>query len=149
MLVFRIALSKYADNLIASGRAARWNFDDVKVVYAAGSQSLACLENVVHRSKLGLSVNFSVMHIEIPDGIAFDTIKASNLSKNWTKFEQMHITQKIGSIWVKENKKAVLRIPSSIIQDEYNYLINPNHVDFLKIKLVKVAPFLFDERIKN
>jgi len=149
MIVFRIALSKYTDNLTASGRAARWNFNDIKVIYTSASQSLACLENVVHRSKLGLSVNFSVMHIEIPNEIAYDEIKLNDLPKNWTDFEYMHITQKIGSKWVTEGKKAILRIPSSIIQDEYNYLINPNHIDFSKIKLITVKPFLFDERIKN
>lgn len=149
MIVFRIALSKYADNLTASGRAARWNFNDVKVIYTSASQSLACLENVVHRSKLGLSVNFSVMHIEIPNEIAYDEIKLNDLPRNWTDFEYIHITQKIGSNWVTEGKKAILRIPSSIIQDEYNYLINSNHIDFSKIKLITVKPFLFDERIKN
>ena len=67
MLVFRIALTKYAKILVASGRAARWNSNDVKVIYTANSRALACLENVVHRSKLGLSANFSLMQIGIPD----------------------------------------------------------------------------------
>ncbi|RNL54924.1 RES family NAD+ phosphorylase [Pedobacter jejuensis] len=149
MLVFRIALSKYANILKASGMAARWNFNDIKVIYTASSQSLACLENVVHRSKLGLSLNFSVMHIEILDDVAIDEIKINDLPKNWNSFENMHLTQKIGSDWIKGNKTAILRIPSSIIQDEYNYLINPNHIDFEKITLTNVKPFLFDVRIKN
>lgn len=58
MLVYRIALVKFSDSLKASGRAARWNSNDIDVIYTASSRALACLENVVHRNQLGLSSNF-------------------------------------------------------------------------------------------
>ena len=149
MLVFRITLTKYANQLIASGRAARWNSNDIKVIYTSNSRALACLENVVHRSKLGLSSNFSVIQIDIPDSIAIAKIDLKNLPKDWDQFEFMHLTQKLGDKWIEECKTAILKVPSSIIQDEFNYLLNPNHPDFKKIKLDAVKPFLFDDRIKN
>lgn len=149
MLVFRISLAKYANSLLASGRAARWNSNDVKVIYTSNSRALACLENVVHRSKLGLSTNFSVMEIDIPNSIVITEVSLSNLTKYWDQFEQMHLMQKIGDQWIDECKTAVLKVPSSIIHDEFNYLLNPNHLDFKKIKLVTVKPFLFDDRIKG
>lgn len=149
MLVFRIVLTKYAHRLIASGRAARWNSNDVKVIYTSSSRALSCLENVVHRSKLGLSSNFSVMQIEIPSTITITEVHLADLPKNWNQFEQMHAMQKIGDKWVKEAKAAILKVPSSIIPEEYNFLLNPNHPDFDKIKLVGTHPFLFDDRIKS
>lgn len=149
MLVYRISLTKYATSLIASGRAARWNSNDVKVIYTANSRALACLENVVHRSKLGLSLNFSVMQINIPDSLAITTVNLKDLPVNWDQFENMHLMQKLGDKWIEECKTTVLKVPSSIIHDEFNYLINPSHPDFKKIKLEAVKPFLFDDRIKN
>ncbi|MFC3560650.1 RES family NAD+ phosphorylase [Pedobacter jamesrossensis] len=149
MFVFRITLTKYADSLVASGRAARWNSNDIKVIYTSGSRALACLENVVHRSKLGLSTNFSVMQVEIPNSISVTEIYLKDLPKNWDDFEHMHFMQKIGNQWIKDSKTAILKVPSSIIHEEFNYLLNPNHPNFNKIKLKEVLPFLFDDRIKN
>ncbi|MES2417027.1 MAG: RES family NAD+ phosphorylase [Bacteroidota bacterium] len=149
MLVFRIILTKYATGLHASGRAVRWNYNDVKMIYTSGSQSLSCLENIVHRSKLGLSANFSVLSIAIADDIPISKIELNELPKNWSAFENMYLTQHIGNKWIEECATAVLSVPSSIVYEEYNYLINPNHPDFSRIKLVKTEPFLFDERIKS
>ena len=149
MLVFRIALAKYAVDLRPSGRAGRWNSNDVRMIYTSSSQSLACLENVVHRNQLGLSANFSVLSIEIPADLEIVDFDQNHLPDNWNSFEKMHLTQEIGDIWINSGRSAVMKIPSSIIQSEFNYLLNPNHKDFNKIKLIKTEPFLFDERIKG
>ncbi|MEJ7779370.1 MAG: RES family NAD+ phosphorylase [Daejeonella sp.] len=149
MLVFRIGLAKYATGLIASGMAARWNSNDMKVIYTSSSRSLACLENVVHRSQLGLSGNFSVLTIEIPDGTRILNQDLKELPENWNTFELMHITQNIGDKWINDNKALTFRVPSSIIPSEFNYLINPAHADFSKIRHLKTEPFVFDDRIKR
>ncbi|SMC95293.1 RES family NAD+ phosphorylase [Pedobacter nyackensis] len=148
MQVFRIALAKYATGLNASGRAARWNPNDIEVIYTAGSRSLACLENVVHRNQAGLNHLFKVMTIVIPDDICILTIEQKNLPVNWSEFNQMPITQKLGEDWIKEKKSAILKVPSSIINAEFNYLVNPLHHDFKSIKLLKSETFVFDKRIK-
>lgn len=149
MFVYRITLAKYSDQLVASGRAARWNSNDVKLIYTSSSQSLACLENVVHRSHLGLNQQFRLLKIEIPDSLTITEIKLLELSKKWSAFESIPITQKAGDNWITSFKTAVLKVPSSIIFQENNYLINPKHVDFEKIKLISVEPFVFDNRIKS
>ncbi|WEK21272.1 MAG: RES family NAD+ phosphorylase [Candidatus Pedobacter colombiensis] len=148
MQVFRIALAKYATALNASGRAARWNPNDIEMIYTAGSRSLACLENVVHRNQVGLNHLFKVMTIVIPDDLCMQTIEQKKLPTNWTEFNQIPITQKLGEDWIKERKSAILKVPSSIIQAEYNYVINPLHPDFKSIKLLKFEDFIFDKRIK-
>lgn len=149
MLVYRITLSQYADSLQASGKPARWNGNQVNVVYTSSSQSLACLENVVHRSSLGLSGNFKSLTIYIPDSVKITEIKLGNLESSWQDFESLPYTQQIGNRWITENKTAVLKVPSAIISNEFNYLLNPNHPDFDKIELVANDAFIFDSRIKS
>ncbi len=149
MLVFRIVLAKYAGKLIASGRAARWNPNEVEMIYTASSRSLACLENVVHRNQVGLSQLFSILTIECPDHIKIKTIYPDDLPVNWADFGQMTKTQSIGEKWIRGNETAILQVPSSIVNEEVNYLINPNHPDFSAIKLIKTQPFVFDDRIKQ
>ena len=148
MLVYRIVLSKYADRLFAPGRAARWNPNDVEMIYAASSRSLACLENVVHRGAAGLNQLFTVLVIDIPDQLKIEIIQLKNLPHNWAAFNQMHHTQTMGYEWIKNGASAVLQVPSSIIKEETNFLINPKHKDFAKIKIISRQPFVFDSRIK-
>nr|WP_121272999.1 RES family NAD+ phosphorylase [Pedobacter schmidteae] len=148
MQVFRIGLAKYASLLNASGRAARWNPNDIEMIYTAGSRSLACLENVVHRNQIGLNQSFKVMTIEIPDDLCILSIELKKLQPGWTEFHQMPITQKLGEDWIKNNKSAILKVPSAIINAEYNYLLNPMHPDFKSIRLLKSETFVFDKRIK-
>lgn len=148
MQVFRIALAKYAEKLSSSGRAARWNPNEVEMIYTASSRSLACLENVVHRNQIGLNQAFKVMTIEIPDDIRIIQLDIKKLPADWTEFQNMPLTQTIGADWIQDQKSAVLKVPSSIISAEYNYLINPLHPDFKSIKLLKSEVFIFDRRIK-
>jgi RES domain-containing protein len=149
MLVYRISLARFGNNLLASGRAARWNPNDVKMIYTASSRSLACLENVVHRNRAGLTDIFNIMIIACPEDLKIKTISVSSLSDNWADYDQMYLTQRMGEIWIKENSSAILEVPSSIVEGEVNYLLNPEHADFKKITIIKTQPFVFDKRIKE
>ncbi|HEX6191746.1 MAG TPA: RES family NAD+ phosphorylase [Chitinophagaceae bacterium] len=148
MIVYRITLAKFARKLSASGNPARWNSKDVKVIYTAGSRSLACLENVVHRSSMGLKENFKVIQVEIPDNLRVEEIKISELDPQWREYSRYPDTQKIGDEWIKNGRTAVLKVPSAIIPEEHNFLINPLHKDFKRIKYLGSEPFDFDDRIK-
>jgi len=149
MITYRITLVKFADAIMASGNPARWNSKDVKVIYTAGSRSLACLENVVHRGALGLKENFRTILIEVPGKIKIEEIKLSALNHDWREYNQYPYTQKIGDEWIRKGLTAVLKVPSAIIPQEFNYLINPLHRDFNAIKYAGKESFDFDERIKN
>ncbi|HET8829064.1 MAG TPA: RES family NAD+ phosphorylase [Pelobium sp.] len=148
MQVYRITLAKFADSLQASGKPARWNANHVETIYTSSSQSLSCLENVVHRSAIGLNQSFRLLTINVPDNVKITEIKLGSLPENWKDFEAFPITQNIGSDWSKKKESAILKVPSAIINQEFNYLLNPNHPDFSKIKLLSVEPFTFDNRIK-
>ena len=149
MVVYRITLAKYATVIKASGRAARWNPNEIEMIYTSASMSLACLENVVHRNQNGLNGAFKVLSIEIPDDLLILSIPKKSLEDDWSNFEKLPITQKLGAKWVLESKSPVLKVPSSIIEGEFNYLLNPKHPDFGLIKLLKSQPFVFDPRIKG
>ena len=134
---------------MASGRAARWNPNEVEMIYTASSRSLACLENVVHRNQFGLSQIFSVMLIECPDDLEIKKINLNELPADWKDYNQMIVTQRMGAKWIKEGETAILSVPSSIIEEEVNYLLNPKHKDFDRIRIIEIRPFIFDERIKQ
>jgi RES domain-containing protein len=148
MIVYRITLAKYAGSLFASGNPARWNSKDVKAIYTAGSRSLACLENVVHRSALGLKDNFRTILIAIPDDLQIEEIKISDLNPQWRQYSQYPYTQNLGDEWSRNASTAVLKVPSAIIPEEHNYILNPLHKDFDRIQYLGNEPFNFDDRIK-
>ena len=135
--------------LLASGYPAKWNSKDIKMIYTAQSRALACLENVVHRSSKGLQNNFRVMQIFVPDDIVLKEVKETDLITGWKEFDKMPYTQSLGDRWIREAKSAVLKIPSAIVSGDSNYLINPGHKDFQKVKLLRTEPFEFDGRIKE
>jgi RES domain-containing protein len=153
MFVYRISQTKYAGSLSAPGIDARWNSLGQKVIYTAGSAALACLENLAHKSGTTLSSgNFSMSIIEIEDSIKIGEItvlELKSLNKEWFKVENYPLTQKLGDSWVSKLESAVLKVPSAIIELEFNYLLNPLHSEFSKIKIVDINKFTFDPRLKT
>ncbi|TAE24768.1 MAG: RES domain-containing protein [Cytophagales bacterium] len=149
MDVYRIAKARYANALVASGGAARWNERGQFVFYTASSRSLACLENIVHRSGEGLQDDFRTMVIQIPDLVPIETLALDSLPSNWHQPDQYGLCQTPGSEWLRSMRSAVLRVPSTIVPQEWNYLLNPAHPSFREIELVRTEPFLFDARLKD
>lgn len=153
MLVYRICQTKYAHNLTASGIDARWNMLHQKMIYTAGSIALACLENLAHKSGTSLSSGkFSIASIDVANDVKIEEVKLKDLislNKEWYLTDHYPITQTLGSSWLNNNRSAVLKVPSAIIDLEYNYLFNPNHHDFSKMKIVNIDKFNFDTRLKS
>ena len=147
MEVYRITLANWANSLVASGRAARWNSADRFVIYTAASRALACLENVVHRTGRGLQADFRTICIDIPDTLPIEIIALETLPPNWSEFEQYAHCQRLGDAWLASRKSAILQVPSAIIPAEHNFLLNPQHPDFAYIQISQVEPFVFDSRI--
>lgn len=147
MSVYRITLSKWAGNLTGTGIPARWNSRGVEMIYTAGSRSLVCLENLVHRSGEGLNRNFSIIEIDIPDNCTVEHLQRSLLPEYWYRMENYSLCQKIGNNWIESRNSPVLRVPSSIIPEEFNYLINPRHPDAPGISIKTISPYRFDERL--
>ena len=146
MKVFRITTEQWSKSLTASANPARWGAKGRFVIYTAESRSLACLENLVHRSGEGNNALFKVIVIEIPDNTVIEVIEVTSLKKDWHTIDNYVYCQSLGSRWLTEAKSAILKVPSVVIKKEHNYLINPNHPDFKKIKLLGNEDFDFDRR---
>jgi RES domain-containing protein len=123
----------------------RWNSADTGVIYASGSQALAALETLVHLLP-PVVIKFVVFAIEFDDALV-EKMPRAHLPKNWTDEPPPPSTQAIGDQWVKEARSAVIELPSIIIPTEPNYLLNPAHPDFKKIRIGKPKPFSFDPRL--
>jgi len=149
MEVYRITLKKWSKTLKASGFPGRWNSKGLFVIYTSSSRALASLENLVHRSGEGLNKEFRTLEIEIPNNLKVQEIKQSQLSKNWFNYENYSESQKLGNKWIEESKYPVLKVPSAIVKMEHNYLINPNHKQFQKIRIKSIEEFRFDPRLKE
>lgn len=146
MIVYRIAKKEYSTALKASGYAARWNHKGSHVIYTAESRSLACLENLVHRSGEGNNALYRVMIIYVPDHLKTESIEETRLKPGWQKIENYMYCQDIGADWLSAGNSAILKVPSVIIKNEFNFILNPNHTDFKKIKLTGTEDFIFDAR---
>lgn len=147
MIVYRITTEQWANQLHASGYAARWNSKGNFVIYTASTRALACLENLVHRSGEGLNRIFKTVEIDIPGSLTIQNVLRTQLKDDWTKRENYSQTRTIGDEWLKEKKSPILRVPSAIIPEEHNYLINPEHPGFQKISIKRISDFLFDNRL--
>jgi RES domain-containing protein len=147
---YRICLTKYADTLFASGYSNRWNSKGNLVIYAAENRSLACLENVVHRGGEGLTNQYSVLVIEISEQVRIEEMAIEQLPPHWYKKSSYPVCQTLGDAWYRKGDSAVLKVPSSIVPKEAEYVINTRHPDFLQgnIRLFDREPFRFDPRIK-
>ena len=148
MEVFRISSEKWAGTLQGSGRAARWNSNGMFVCYTASTRALACLEMLVHLSGEQIKIPFKLSVIYIPDDLVIEVFSGFK-STNWAELENYNQCQLIGDEWIKSRRTSVLRVPSAIIKNEYNYLINPQHPDFQKIKIIDLENFEFDMRLKG
>jgi RES domain-containing protein len=148
MVVYRITLARWAESLTGSGYPARWNPKGYHVVYSAGSRALACLENLVHRSGEGLNAGFKITTVHIPDAVSADEILLDELPPGWHTAEGYPVCQEIGRTWLEEERSCVVKVPSSIIHDEWNLLINPKHPDFENVSIKNVRDFSFDQRLQ-
>jgi len=150
MEVFRLSREKFSGSLSGIGAAlkgARWNSVGVEVIYTASNRSLSMAEVAVHLSLATLPDDFMMLTIFVPDSVSLMKLDIATLPSNWNSFPHSVTTQDIGNKFVMENKFCVLQVPSAVTRGDYNLLINPNHKEFSKIKIVETERFPFDKRI--
>lgn len=150
MNVYRLSREQFATPLTGIGAAlygARWNPVGIELIYTAQNRSLAMAEVAVHLTLATLPSDYVMMTINIPDEVPIKKIEAKDLPEDWQSFPHPIATQVVGKNFVMENKFCALLIPSVVTQGDYNILINPNHKDFNKIKVIKIEKFPFDKRI--
>jgi RES domain-containing protein len=117
------------------------------MVYLGGSRALAALEMLVHlTSPLSRAKRYQIIQVEIPAELVA-TYPLGILPPQWQNHPPDSLTQEIGDDWLQAEGQLALRIPSILIPEEHNLLLNPNHPDFLKIKEHPPKDFSFDSRL--
>lgn len=147
MEAYRICLEKYSHTLLASGRSNRWNARGNYVIYAAATRTLAYLENLVHRSGEGSNQLYQVTVINIPADLAIDTVPVGSLPSDWYKGSSYPACQAVGNAWYHSLSSPVLQVPSALVPQEFNYLLNATHPDFPQIRIAYRHPFKLDPRL--
>lgn len=149
MLVYRIVFKAYSKALSAPGVSGRWNGAGRKVIYTAESIPLAFLENMIRRKGVGFNGDFKTMIIEIPDASRITGIAASSLPGGWRDFHDYTFCQAIGNKWYDAGDTPVLKVPSAVLPDNFNYVLNATHPEYKKIILLKTTDLVPDERIEE
>jgi RES domain-containing protein len=127
----------------------RWNEPGVAAVYCSSSLALAALETLAHMEQRDLPAGLVSIRADIPTGIGVDQLELSKLPRNWRRYPAPVAVRRLGMDWLKAGLTAVLRVPSALISEEYNYLVNPSHPDASKIVVYPAVPFRFDIRISR
>lgn len=143
----RYALSAF-DGEGASVNPGRWNSRGVPVAYASGSRSLALLEVLVHLQDAEVLPSFSFVGAAFPDEVV-EVVAEPALPRDWRASPARQATRDLGDRWIAEARSAVLRVPSMIIEEEHNYLINPAHPDFRLVRTIPPRVFVLDRRLTD
>jgi RES domain-containing protein len=145
IVTYRLHSSRYPENdgFGAAMYGGRWNERRTRAVYTAASRSLAVLEILVNYA--ALPRDFVITPVRIPDRVKIFSLPQALLAHGWQ--EAMAATQILGGSFLRNT--AVLCVPSAVIPEESNYVLNPEHTDFRHIEFHPSEPFLFDPRLER
>lgn len=116
------------------------------MVYTSEHLSLAVLENLVHLEAAQLRPTRTALTIDVPDR-EVEVFAPSKLPKNWRAARSQQLLQDLGKAWLTEGRSLALKVPSAVIPQEHNVLLNPNHPKHAKLSVEAQVPFSFDPRL--
>ena len=152
MQLHRITKKKYARDLSGIGAklyGGRWNKKGQAMLYTSENRSLALLELFVNTSGFLVSPTYSIITLSIPDDIEITEISARDLTANWRSTQARQALQQKGSNWLISQESLMMSVPSAVMPQENNYLINPDHADFGEVILQDIVDFEIDPRLKS
>lgn len=125
--------------------ARRWNHLGTAMVYCATSPALAALEFFVNLEQNDAPDDLLLAEAAIPDDLV-EPLNLDLLPANWRELNSL-ACRDLGSGWVASGRSAALRVPSVVVEGDWNVLLNPRHADFSKIQLASPKPFHYDVRM--
>lgn len=150
MTLWRLTKARYAatafDGEGARLYGGRWNSPGRAVVYLAGSLALAALEILVHVKSQRELEGYVRIRVEAPEHLVGEV---STLPVNWRQGRAPDETRAIGDAWLEAGETPLLRLPSVIIPEEHNYMLNPRHPGFGEVLIGEAEPFSFDPRLRS
>jgi RES domain-containing protein len=124
----------------------RWNSPGTPVVYTSQSAALAALEMLVHLGRGAILAAYVLIPCTFDDALV-SRLDRRRLPRNWRSYPAPPELQLMGDEWARSSGSAVLEVPSAVIETDSNYLLNPHHADFHKIRVMEPQPFEFDLRL--
>lgn len=150
MLVYRIGKTKYAKDLSGEGakiNGGRWNHKSIPCIYTSESRALSLLEYTVNVNIDEIPRALSITTLEIPDEDIL-IISEDSLPGNWKQIPIPSSTKDFGTRFLNAKTKLAIKIPSSVMPDEFNYILNPLHPNSKNIKVLEIQDLAYDVRIK-
>jgi RES domain-containing protein len=147
---WRIVKKRFAERAFDGEGArlfgGRWNSPGVPVIYVSSTRALAVLEMAVHLDRAALLSSFVLVPCEFNERL-MTQVTAPQLPRQWRRNPPLPDLARVGDGWVRSAASAVLAVPSAIIPEEVNLLLNPAHPDFATISLGPPHDFEFDRRL--
>jgi RES domain-containing protein len=125
----------------------RWNHRGTAVVYTSATVSLAVLEYFVNLPRAAAPQDLVTIAAEIPKDLPMTSVEEDALPRNWRKYPAPESLAEIGTRWAEERKTPILAVPSAVVPQEKNYLLNPAHPLFKEIRIGKPEPLSLDSRM--
>jgi RES domain-containing protein len=150
MHLFRIARTARIRDLSGTGAkvyGGRWNRKGIPVIYCSESRALATVEFLVHVPIALAPARYSMATLVVPDDSTCEEIPVPSLPRNWRAFPAPERLSGLGSEWAVRCASLILRVPSAVVESEYNVLINPSHRGISKVRIVEVETYRFDPRL--
>jgi len=148
--IFRISKKKHGEHLSGIGakqHGGRWTNVGIEVIYCAGTRSLAMLELLAQNIDLSVLLrDYYCFVIKIPQNSKTEIVQDKDLFKGWDSPTHNIRLKNLGDDWFKRQNSLLYRVPSAVVGGEFNYIINPLHKEFNKIK-VHIEIFPFDLRL--
>ena len=125
----------------------RWSKKGVGILYTSANRALATVEYLVHVPLSLVPNNLDIATIQIPDSINPREVSISDLPANWRDYPVSPELAELGTHWALSTETLLLRVPSAVVEGEFNILINPLHPDMMHVTISDVAAYQFDERL--
>lgn len=135
------------DGVGAQRFGGRWNQVGRPVAYLSATLSLAALELLVHLEVEAAPDDLVAVRVDIPDDVTIDRLDAGQLPKGWRSYPAPEELQELGDRWLRSAGSPVLRVPSAVVPEESNYLINPLHPESRRVRVLGTKRFTFDPRL--
>lgn len=150
MRIYRISKTQYINDLSGEGArryGGRWNKKGDAMLYFSQNLSLSLLEIIVHVEYAELPMDYSFVEAEIPDSCIKTIQSIDFIQPKWSTEGAVNELQMLGSNWLKKKECLAMKVPSAILPQENNILINPAHQDFDKLKIIGIHKLNIDPRL--
>jgi RES domain-containing protein len=148
MILYRLSRKKHAkvlDGVGAKLYPGRWNSLDVPMIYCADTIPQCMVEVLVHLEES--PDDYCSVELIVPDDVGIVQPDPKKLPKEWRDDDYNASTRAVGDAFVADNGHLLMRLPSAAVPGGFNYVMNPLHPDIKRVKVGKVKPFKFDQRL--